>query len=41
VEEVWDNERSDIRSTKIRDMIVDAILIGVSLVLPLTKWNEG
>jgi len=33
--------RSDIRSSKIRDCILDAILLAVSLVMPLSKREEA
>ena len=34
-------QRSDIRSAKIRDCILDAIILAISLVMPLSKREEA
>jgi len=33
--------RSDIRSSKVRDCILDAILLAVALIMPLSKREEA
>lgn len=40
-EEYWSMERADIRANKIRDCFIDAIFTGISLIMPLTKRNDG
>ena len=40
-EQRWDKEVSDIRSTKIRDMIIDGILVAVCIYIPISKLKDG